>query len=76
MIRAFPEKTRQQLDTVAYKWLRIEILRRDAWRCQYCGCMQNLDVHHIQPRARAGEDSGENLIVLCRGCHNAVHNVL
>jgi len=76
MIRAVSKKTRQRLGPAAYKRLRIEILRRDAWRCQHCGSMQNLDVHHIQLRAQAGEDSVENLIVLCCECHKLAHNAL
>jgi 5-methylcytosine-specific restriction endonuclease McrA len=62
------KKVRQ--DPEAYKQLRKTILERDGWRCQNCGTRQRLDVHHIIPRARGGEDHERNLITLCRSCHD------
>ena len=56
-----------------YDELRQEILRRDGWRCQTCGGMSNLEVHHKQFRSHAGEDSEENLITLCSQCHAKLH---
>jgi 5-methylcytosine-specific restriction endonuclease McrA len=43
------------------------------WRCQSCGTMSNLEVHHKQFRSHSGEDSEENLITLCTGCHSDMH---
>jgi hypothetical protein len=34
------------LDLLFYAGLRQQILRRDGWRCQSCGSMSNLEVHH------------------------------
>ena len=34
-----------------YDSLRQQILRRDGWRCQSCGTMSNLDVHHREFRS-------------------------
>jgi 5-methylcytosine-specific restriction endonuclease McrA len=31
--------------------------------------MEDLQVHHIQPRGRLGDDAAENLITLCAACH-------
>jgi 5-methylcytosine-specific restriction endonuclease McrA len=56
-----------------YRRLRIEVLDRDGWRCQSCGVRTNLDVHHIEMRAKGGSDSVDNLIVLCRVCHAGLH---
>ena len=41
--------------------------------CAACGATTDLDYHHLVPRARGGEDSPENIIVLCRRCHNRLH---
>jgi 5-methylcytosine-specific restriction endonuclease McrA len=71
MIR--PKATRLQLDPLLYENLRQQILRRDGWRCQSCGTMSNLEVHHKQFRSHAGPDSGENMITLCSTCHASVH---
>jgi len=47
MIR--PKADPSRLDPLSYERLRQQILRRDGWRCQSCGIMSNLDVHHSAP---------------------------
>ena len=48
--------------------------------CQHCEIKEAVDVHHIQPRSKFGKktrserDSAENLIALCRTCHNKAHD--
>jgi 5-methylcytosine-specific restriction endonuclease McrA len=64
---------RLRLDPVAYENLRHQVLRRDGWRCQSCGTMVNLEVHHNQFRSHSGDDSDENLITLCATCHASAH---
>jgi len=66
-------RPRLKLDTSLYKELHRQILERDAWRCQYCGSMDNLQVHHIQSRGRLGDDAEENLITSCAACHQTIH---
>ena len=63
-----------RLDPVSYEKLRLQVLRRDSWRCQYCGATSNLEVHHQQFRSHCGSDSEENLITLCSVCHAAIHS--
>ena len=62
-----------RLDPLPYESLRQQILRRDGWRCQFCGTMSNLEVHHKEFRSRSGADTEENLITLCAACHASVH---
>lgn len=62
-----------RLDLSSYESLRQEILGRDGWRCQSCGTMSNLEVHHREFRSHLGTDSEENLITLCSACHAKVH---
>ena len=69
-----PTLARGRLDPIAYEGLRQQMLRRDGWRCQLCGSMSNLEVHHQQFRSHSGDDSDENLVTLCRSCHNETHN--
>lgn len=52
---------------------RAQIFDRDGWRCQFCGSMRNLEIHHLRYRSHQGEHGPENLIVLCASCHNRVH---
>jgi len=64
---------RLRLDSASYENLRQQVLRRDAWRCQACGAMSNLEVHHKQFRSHSGSDSEQNLITLCSSCHAESH---
>ncbi len=62
-----------RLDAVSYERLRQRVLCRDGWRCQSCGTMSNLEVHHRQYRSHSGNDSEDNLITLCAKCHADIH---
>ena len=68
-----PKPVGLQLEPVAYESLRQQVLRRDGWRCQSCGAMVNLEVHHKQFRSHSGDDSEQNLITLCSPCHASAH---
>ncbi len=47
-----------------------EILRRDGYRCQYCGHETGqLTLDHIIPRYRKGQHSWENLVAACPQCN-------
>lgn len=51
---------------------RFEVLKRDNFRCQYCGRNGKdvtLEVDHITPKAKWWTDSMENLITCCRECN-------
>jgi 5-methylcytosine-specific restriction endonuclease McrA len=64
---------RLRLDSTNYRELYRQVLERDGWRCQVCGSMQNLQVHHLKFRSRSGGDIEQNLITLCAECHEKVH---
>lgn len=42
--------------------------------CQVCGGRDSLARHHIWNRSLSACDDMENLIVLCRDCHDSVHD--
>ncbi len=47
-----------------------EILRRDEYRCQYCGRQaSNLTVDHVVPRHQGGQHCWENLVAACPQCN-------
>jgi 5-methylcytosine-specific restriction endonuclease McrA len=71
MIR--PKAVPLRLDPLSYDSLRQQILHRDGWRCQSCGTMSNLEVHHREFRSHSGSDAEENLITLCAPCHSRLH---
>ena len=52
---------------------RKVVLERDNYTCQYCrhqGKSSYMDVHHIIPVIEGGPNTPENMITLCRKCHN------
>lgn len=73
MTERFSKQVPLRLDSSEYEALRQRVLRRDAWRCQFCGSRQNLEVHHQEFRSHSGEDSETNLITLCSNCHSLAH---
>jgi hypothetical protein len=56
------------------KALRRALMIRDKM-CRYPGCHQtrHLDAHHVIPWIRGGRTDLDNLILLCRWHHTAVH---
>ncbi len=48
---------------------RRGVLRRDSFRCGYCGKTAST-IDHVQPRSRGGADSWENLVACCLRCNN------
>jgi hypothetical protein len=54
------------------RWLRFEILKRDGFRCRYCGAGAKdalLQVDHVKPKAKGGTDAPENLTTACVDCN-------
>lgn len=49
---------------------RQNIYKRDGHRCVYCGSSTDLTIDHVQPRARGGGDSWENLVTACNRCNS------
>ncbi|HMN47698.1 MAG TPA: HNH endonuclease [Ignavibacteriaceae bacterium] len=50
---------------------RKNILRRDGYKCAYCGRSDlPLTVDHVIPKARGGDETWENLITACTVCNN------
>jgi len=68
----------------AWRDVRIGVLQRDGFKCQWCGYIcpvkelrrksDKLQVHHIRYKSEGGSNHPSNLITLCRKCHGAVHN--
>jgi 5-methylcytosine-specific restriction endonuclease McrA len=58
---------------VPYKRIMISrknVMRRDRFRCQYCGSRDKLTVDHVIPKSRGGRDTWENLVAACTPCNN------
>ena len=53
-------------------WRRRLISERGE-RCQWCGRVRCLELHHIQPVAKNGDWTRDNLLILCMVCHVRAH---
>src|SRR5262245_32102881 len=49
--------------------LRRLVLQRDNYTCQVCGTTTELQVDHVQPKSRGGQDVLENLVTICMADH-------
>ncbi len=50
---------------------RKNVLRRDNYKCAYCGRSDlQLTIDHIKPKSRGGLDDWENLVTACIKCNN------
>jgi len=62
----------QYLKTRHWDLVRRRALAVAEGKCFYCGITEHLDVHHLTYRRR-GCELDEDLMVLCRTCHDAEH---
>jgi 5-methylcytosine-specific restriction endonuclease McrA len=74
MRRLRQKRPRLKLGREEYDALRRRVLERDGWRCQLCGSLNNLQVHHVKSRGKLGDDALHNLISLCVTCHGKQHH--
>jgi 5-methylcytosine-specific restriction endonuclease McrA len=57
---------------VTVRLTRRNLMFRDAHQCQYCGKqppLRELNIDHVVPRSRGGDDTWENLVTACRVCN-------
>lgn len=61
------------------KKLRFEIFKRDMFTCQYCGKKAPeiiLNIDHIKPVSKGGDNNILNLITSCFDCNSGKKNIL
>lgn len=67
---------RRNYSDPAYKQFRLDVLKRDKFKCNMPGCnsKKNLNVHHITPwsKASALRYDISNGITLCKQCHQFI----
>jgi len=69
-------KEYQQGLTLGYSNVKEYVLFRDNHECQYCKGKSKegrLEVHHIIFRSNGGSNKQDNLITLCKTCHDKLH---
>lgn len=69
-----PRRVRQThrptLPPAEYQALVARIFARQRQRCAFCGRARQLDPHHVLKRSRGGPDHEDNIVGLCRVCHD------
>ena len=59
--------------------VRFEVFKRDSFKCQYCGQAAPdvvLEVDHINPVSKGGDNNIVNLVTSCSDCNNGKSNIL
>jgi len=64
----------EYLKSDAWSRKRYVVLRRDNWRCVYCG-ERATQVHHKKyARKNIGKEPIEWLVSICKPCHDSIHH--
>jgi N6-L-threonylcarbamoyladenine synthase len=72
-------KEYQEGDQFGFENVRAYVLHRDEHKCQHCkgkSGNKHLNTHHIVFRSKGGSDRPDNLITLCKTCHDKQHKGL
>lgn len=76
--KAFEAKRRREyynneyLKSDAWQRKRHVVMKRDNWRCVYCGAKAT-QVHHKRYARNIGKEPIKWLVSVCKSCHEAQH---
>lgn len=65
-------KTFEEGRTVSQS-VKKEVKKKHKNKCALCGFDENLQMHHKEPFSKGGQNTIENLILLCASCHAKQH---
>lgn len=51
------------------KWSKSGVLRRDDYRCAFCGGKAST-IDHVKPRSHGGKNTWKNTVAACSPCNN------
>ena len=64
----------QNGDAKGFYNVKQAVLSRDNYACQVCGKTEGkLEVHHVVFKNNGGSDRMDNLVCLCKDCHEKIH---
>ena len=63
------------LQSLQWKSIRLDYMRRVGWLCEHCRVRKSEIVHHLI-YDRLGREQPEDLMALCRECHDRMHGLL
>lgn len=53
--------------------IKKELIRIRGERCEYCGTVGKVKMHHIKEVSEGGESTPDNLLLVCHECHKRLH---
>ena len=60
------------MSDTTWREIKLQVMRRDGCQCVMCRVVDGLTIHHIIPRHISRDNSPQNLVTLCRPCHDLV----
>jgi CRISPR/Cas system Type II protein with McrA/HNH and RuvC-like nuclease domain len=62
------------LDYISYRPKKISvsknrIMKRDKFRCVYCGSQKHLTIDHVIPKSKGGQNTWSNMVTCCSKCN-------
>jgi len=63
----------EYLKSDAWKRKRYVVLRRDSWRCVYCGARATQVHHKRYAKRNIGKEPIDWLVSVCKSCHDSQH---
>ena len=67
------EKYRRYLKSDAWRKKRYVVLKRDNWKCHYCGAKATQVHHKRYAKYKIGKEPIKWLVSLCASCHKDQH---
>lgn len=65
-----PKPAARIKDPDAIRRFRLDHLHEP---CELCELRPGVDPHHLTYRSQGGDDTPENLVWVCRECHDGIH---
>ena len=76
--RRIVEMERENVDRknrgFSFQKIKKHIVSETGSVCSKCGSLEKIEAHHINPIKNGGDNSRENLILLCHDCHKKEHH--
>jgi hypothetical protein len=69
-VTADPKQGKRIKDLDAILRFRLEHLHEP---CEICELRPGVDPHHLTYRSQGGHDTADNLVWVCRECHDDIH---
>ena len=64
----------EYLKSDAWKRKRFVVLRRDNWRCVYCGARATQLHHKRYAKRNIGKEPIDWVVSVCKSCHDSQHH--